>query len=161
MSANAVSGPHGRDGSAAASVPAPGRPREALSFNEILDDLNPLQYVPVVGMIYRVCTGDEGSPPLRTAASLAIGALTGGPVGFLTSLAGEVIQRVIPFEKLARSVVMSTPQAAAEPAPSSSPATVAPAPVAAADPAVAQAAMTAYGRIAEVSARLQWGGRER
>ncbi len=42
---------------------AAGTPK-GLTFSEILSDLNPLQYLPVVGTIYRAVTGDTVPKPL-------------------------------------------------------------------------------------------------
>lgn len=38
-----------------------------LTFGVILSDLNPLQYLPVVGTIYRALTGDTIPKPIREA----------------------------------------------------------------------------------------------
>jgi hypothetical protein len=67
---------------------------DGLSFHEILSDLNPLQYMPVVGTIYRAVTGDTIPRPLREVGSLVFSGLTGGPVGVATNLA------MLAFEKL-------------------------------------------------------------
>ncbi|MBP5858140.1 hypothetical protein KAJ83_14060 [Marivibrio halodurans] len=53
--------------------------KDGLSFDDILDTLNPLQHLPVVSTIYRQITGDE----ISSGARLAGGALYGGPVGVL------------------------------------------------------------------------------
>jgi len=65
-----------------------------LSFREVLSDLNPLQYLPVVGTLYRALTGDTIPRPLREAGSLVASGLMGGPVGIATNLA------MLGFEKL-------------------------------------------------------------
>ncbi|WP_428391531.1 hypothetical protein [Lichenicoccus sp.] len=64
---------------AVSSSPPPGHGTSL--FHELLEDLNPLQYVPVVGTIYRAITGDEGNPTLRFAASLGTSFALGGPIG--------------------------------------------------------------------------------
>lgn len=53
-----------------------------LSFNDLLDTLNPLQHIPVVSSIYRDLTGDTISPQARVAG----GALYGGPIGLVASV---------------------------------------------------------------------------
>lgn len=53
----------------------------SLSFGDILDTVNPLQQLPIVGSIYRAVTGDT----ISTVARLAGGALFGGPVGLLSA----------------------------------------------------------------------------
>ncbi|MEW6089714.1 MAG: hypothetical protein AB1647_02150 [Pseudomonadota bacterium] len=48
-----------------------------LTFDDLVDTLNPLQHIPVVSEIYRHVTGDRISPPARVAG----GTLYGGPIG--------------------------------------------------------------------------------
>ena len=50
-------------------------------FHELLSDLNPLQYIPVIGTIYRAITGDQGNPTLRFVASLGTSFALAGPIG--------------------------------------------------------------------------------
>jgi hypothetical protein len=57
------------------------RPEAAMSFREMLSDLNPLQYIPVVGAIYRRMTGDTVPEGVRALGSMVAGGLMGGPVG--------------------------------------------------------------------------------
>ena len=64
-------------------------------FHELLSDINPLQYIPVVGSIYRAITGDEGNPTLRFVASLGTSFALGGPVGLAITV-GEKITGVDP-----------------------------------------------------------------
>jgi len=54
-----------------------------VSFGDIIDTLNPLQHIPVVGEAYRSMTGDSISPQARIAG----GALWGGPLGLVASVA--------------------------------------------------------------------------
>jgi hypothetical protein len=51
-----------------------------------LSELNPLQYIPVVGTIYRAVTHDTIPETAREAGSLVVSFLTGGPVGAAISL---------------------------------------------------------------------------
>ena len=143
MSANAVSGSHGREiGPSEATRPAQ---NQLPSFHDVLSALNPLQYLPVVGTIYRAATGDQGSPPLRVASSLAAGLVTGGPIGLLTSLAGIVADHFLHFDRIAASLFGTTPGAVtpdATVAVASHAPTVAPP----ASAAVAAAAASAYAR---------------
>lgn len=62
--------------------------KDGFSFADLLDVVNPLQHLPVVGQIYRGITGDEISP----AARLAGGTLFGGPVGFVLAVANNVVE---------------------------------------------------------------------
>ena len=60
---------------------------DGLSFRDVLDLVNPLQHIPVVGNVYRELTGDTLAPGIRVAG----GALFGGPLGAALSVAGLVI----------------------------------------------------------------------
>jgi hypothetical protein len=55
------------------------------TFHDLLHALNPLQHLPVIGMIYRAVTGDEIDPAVRIGGSFVTGFLTGGPVGAAAS----------------------------------------------------------------------------
>jgi len=61
--------------------------KDGPGFADLLDVINPLQHLPVIGSIYREMTGDELAP----AARLAGGALFFGPVG----LAGSALDVVL------------------------------------------------------------------
>lgn len=50
---------------------------DGLTFRDVLDLVNPLQHIPLVGNLYRRLTGDILDPAMR----LAGGALFGGPIG--------------------------------------------------------------------------------
>jgi len=58
-----------------------------LSFNDLIDTLNPLQHIPVVSDIYRGLTGDRISAHARVAG----GTLYGGPIGLVASVASLAI----------------------------------------------------------------------
>lgn len=60
---------------------------EGLSFNDLVDTLNPLQHIPVISEIYRGLTGDRISPQARIAG----GTLYGGPIGLAATLASMAI----------------------------------------------------------------------
>ncbi|ANK80347.1 MAG: hypothetical protein TEF_05745 [Rhizobiales bacterium NRL2] len=61
-----------------------------LGFWDILDVVNPLQHLPVIGAIYRHFTGDEISAPARIAGGL----LFGGPIGMAASAADVGLEAV-------------------------------------------------------------------
>jgi hypothetical protein len=71
---------------AAVSPPSPPAPSHGLSlwshgsfgFKDLLDIINPLQHLPVIGSIYRYLTGDEPSGGARIVGD----AIYGGPIGF-------------------------------------------------------------------------------
>ncbi len=50
---------------------------DGLTFGDVLDLINPLQHIPVIGALYRKITGDVIDPAIRIAG----GALFGGPIG--------------------------------------------------------------------------------
>lgn len=54
---------------------------DGFTFGDLLDIVNPLQQLPIVGSIYRAVTGDT----ISAASRMAGGALLGGPLGFVMS----------------------------------------------------------------------------
>ncbi len=48
-------------------------------FDQVMNGLNPLHYVPVVGMVYRAATGEQIPATMRVMGA----AITGGPLGAL------------------------------------------------------------------------------
>ena len=60
--------------------------KDGITFDDLLDLINPLQHIPVVGSLYRELTGDTLAP----AARLLGGTLLGGPLGFAGAIANEV-----------------------------------------------------------------------
>ena len=108
MAANGVSGPHGYDGDRGVfSVATPARTASdpLPTFREVLSAMNPLQYLPVVGTIYRVVTGDQGSPALRTGVSMVAGMVMGGPLGLLTSMAGAWFENMFHLEAAVHTMI--------------------------------------------------------
>ena len=87
-------------------VTAP-RPAHRSAFHELLSELNPLQYLPVVGSIYRAVTGDRIPEEARTVGSLVMSGLTGGPAGVAISAAMMAVEKVIGVdpERLGQSVL--------------------------------------------------------
>ena len=64
-----------------ASTPGSGLPlwsHGSFSFKDLLDIVNPLQHLPIIGSVYRYLTGDEPSGGARIVGD----ALYGGPIGF-------------------------------------------------------------------------------
>lgn len=57
-----------------------------LGFDDLVDIVNPLQHIPVIGSIYRAISDDEISPVARVAG----GTLFGGVTGFLGAMASEL-----------------------------------------------------------------------
>jgi len=62
--------------------------REAFQFGDVVDIVNPLHHLPVVGMVYRGLTDDVIGP----AAQIVGGALYGGPIGAVTGTVNAVTQ---------------------------------------------------------------------
>ena len=65
------------------------------SFHQLLSELNPLQYVPVVGTIYRAVTGDTIPESARFAGSLVVSGLTGGPVGLALNVGATMLEHLL------------------------------------------------------------------
>lgn len=60
---------------------------DGLGFDDILDIINPLHHIPVVGTIYRAITDDTLAPAPRVMG----GALFGGVIGFAAALVNAVV----------------------------------------------------------------------
>ena len=63
---------------------------DGLNFRDVLDLINPLQHIPIVGNIYRNLTGDIAAPGIRIAG----GALFGGPIGAAFAAAAVVAHQL-------------------------------------------------------------------
>lgn len=76
-------------------------------FGDLLSELNPLQYVPVIGTIYRALTGDVISDEARTVGSLVVSGLTGGPVGIAMNVATLAVEKLtgIDPDRIGQSVL--------------------------------------------------------
>jgi hypothetical protein len=64
------------------AAPAPLREDQSFEFADLLDIVNPLQHIPGVNILYRELSGDT----IKPAASIAGGALFGGPLGFASAI---------------------------------------------------------------------------
>ncbi len=60
-----------------------------IGFKDVLDVINPLQHLPLVGTLYRKATGDEISPTSRIIG----GTLFGGPIGGILAMADEAVKQ--------------------------------------------------------------------
>lgn len=67
---------------------APAESGRGFGFLDVVDIINPLQHLPVIGTLYRKFTGDAIGP----IASVIGGALFGGPVGAASSLANVAVK---------------------------------------------------------------------
>ena len=81
------------------------------SFHEFLSAMNPLQYLPVVGTIYRAVTGDVIPEALRDGGSMLVSGLLGGPIGLITYIATTIAEKItgIDPEKIVASVLNPAP----------------------------------------------------
>lgn len=124
-------------------------------FREFLSELNPLQYIPVVGTLYRAITGDRIPELAREAGSLVVSGLTGGPIGIainLGTVAAEKITGIDP-EKIGSEILASLGIGEKQPVSDVKPPAgtlagtpaVAPEIATAASPAWSPAQLTAYG----------------
>lgn len=67
---------------------------ESPEFGDLVDLLNPLQHIPVVGSIYRALTGDEIKPEVKVAGGFLLGAATGGiMLGAAAAVANAVFEQ--------------------------------------------------------------------
>lgn len=61
---------------------------DSYSFGDIIDIINPLQHLPVIGTLYRQFTGDT----IKPISNIIGGAIFGGPVGAVSSVANVVVK---------------------------------------------------------------------
>lgn len=92
-----------------ADAPRTDAAAETLSFGSVLSALNPLQYLPVVGTIYRATTGDEVAEPVRRIGSAVGSFLLGGPVGLAVNLATLLAEKVsgIDLDRTGQALIAS------------------------------------------------------
>jgi hypothetical protein len=144
--------------------PVPAKPPadHGFHFHDLLSALNPLQYLPVIGTIYRAATGDVIPEGLRTAGSLVVSGLLGGPIGLITGIAvaiGEKVTGIDP-EKILAAQFHAAPAAAVADPPA--------APAAAGDTTTfamsplgfSPRQLAAYGVISDASGTLRLGDLE-
>ena len=83
---------------AAVPVAQPAHAESHVTFREVLSALNPLQYIPVIGTIYRAVTGDQIPEPLRRIGTLVASFLMGGPVGALINVGVFAAEKATGFD---------------------------------------------------------------
>jgi hypothetical protein len=64
---------------------------DGFNFRDVLDLINPLQHIPIIGNIYRSLTGDLAAPAIRVAG----GALFGGPLGAAFAAANVAMKQLV------------------------------------------------------------------
>jgi len=62
---------------------------DGFTGEDLLDIINPLHHLPLIGMLYREVTGDTISPGARIVG----GGLLGGPVGFVSGMVNVGIEK--------------------------------------------------------------------
>jgi len=69
--------------------------------------LNPLQYLPVVGTIYRAITGDQIPEAARRIGSLVASALMGGPIGAVIGIVTMAAEKItgVNLDKVGQKLV--------------------------------------------------------
>jgi hypothetical protein len=79
------------------------------TFRELLSELNPLQYLPIIGTIYRAVTGDTIPETARQVGSFVASGVIGGPIGLATSAALLAIEKItgIDPEKIGHNMLAS------------------------------------------------------
>ena len=74
------------------AIPIPGE----ITFDEVMQGLNPLHHLPGVGMIYRLVTGEEIHPVMRVLGA----GITGGPLGMALAGVMSAIEMTEPLGRL-------------------------------------------------------------
>jgi len=77
---------HTLPGARTPAGPAPASPD--FGVDDLIDIVNPLQHLPVIGSLYRAISDDEISPLARVAG----GTLFGGVAGFFGAIASQVYE---------------------------------------------------------------------
>lgn len=153
----------GRAAAAGLKPQAAAAPKHHFGFRDLLADLNPLQYIPVIGTLFRAITGDVIPEPVRDAGSLVVSTLIAGPIGAvlnLGELAAEKLTGIDP-EKIGDRLLadLGIGHEAAIAAPAEQVAKTKPAAIGAAAPiAWSPAQLAAYGVTMNAGGNLEQGG---
>jgi hypothetical protein len=130
--------------------------RRGFSFHDVLSAINPLQYLPIVGTLYRAVTGDVIPEGLRRAGSMAVSALLGGPIGVGINIATTLAEKItgIDPDKIVTAQFKATPAPVAPPADTPIAAQAEPVPV---QLAWTPAQLAAYGVVSSTSGTMKLG----
>ena len=79
---------HGYSAHASGVTESSAPKHEPFGFGDLIDMVNPLHHIPVVGSVYRELTGDE----IRPIGNIIGGAAFGGPMGLATGLINAVVE---------------------------------------------------------------------
>nr|WP_314072968.1 hypothetical protein [uncultured Roseococcus sp.] len=74
------------------AIPIPGE----ITFDEVLQGLNPLHHLPGVGIAYRAVTGEDIHPAMRVLGA----AVLGGPLGMALAGVASAIEMTMPGARL-------------------------------------------------------------
>ncbi|WP_421994895.1 hypothetical protein [Roseococcus sp.] len=74
------------------AIPIPGE----ITFDEVLQGLNPLHHLPGVGTAYRAITGEDIHPAMRVLGA----GLLGGPLGMVLAGMASAIEMTMPAARL-------------------------------------------------------------
>lgn len=80
------------------AVENPVHARHHFSFHTFLSELNPLQYIPIIGTLYRAVTGDTIPVPVRDAGSMLFSGLIAGPIGVATDIGELAAEKISGFD---------------------------------------------------------------
>ena len=76
------------DGSPKPDIAYDGGKDDEFEFGDVVDIVNPLQHLPVIGTIYRNMTGDK----MKGFADIIGGAIFGGPIGAVASTVNVIVK---------------------------------------------------------------------
>ncbi len=146
----------------AASVQAAATANHHFTFHDFLSAINPLQYLPVVGTIYRAVTGDTIPEALRDLGSMLVSGLLGGPIGLGINIGSLIAEKVTGIDPEKIFATQPKAVASAKALPATAPPASASAPPADPDAASAQLAwsstqLAAYGVRSSSSGTLTLG----
>lgn len=106
------------DAAAALQRPSPGVPAaqgageaKGFGFLDLIDVVNPLHHIPVIGRIYRKLSGDTINPVMRIGG----GALFGGPLGAAFAASGLVLEQLVDDAGAGRAMPPVDPGSSAAP----------------------------------------------
>jgi hypothetical protein len=138
-----------------ASVQATATADHRFSFHDFLSAINPLQYLPVVGTIYRAVTGDVIPEALRDLGSMLVSGLLGGPIGLGMTIGTLVAEKVTGIDP---EKIFATPSKAVASAvdPVKALPETTPAPSASSPPALGPSAYGSPVDAGAASAQLAW-----
>jgi len=105
--------PHRLRGDEVESGPLNSSVGDDLSFGDLLDLINPLQHIPVIGDIYRGISGDSIRPDIKMMG----GALYGGPMGLVAGLTREIVMAEVGQQQVSAQTTTSAAADMGQPPP--------------------------------------------